>query len=69
VEDAVAKAKTLASAAGVTLGPILSIEENSGFQPVPRFMAMAAQAKDSAVPVATGESTLTVNVNLTYAIQ
>ena len=68
VTDAVAKARTLAEAAGVVLGPILSIEEGrSGFvPPSPRVFAATAEG---AVPVAAGEQTVTVSVTVTYTIQ
>jgi uncharacterized protein YggE len=70
VQDAIAKAQTLADAAGVTLGAILSIQENSGGgrPPVP-MMALRAEALDSSVPVARGESTLAIDVLITYAIE
>jgi uncharacterized protein YggE len=68
VEDAAAKARTLAAAAGVTLGPVLSIQEGGGGFPIPRpMMFEAAQARD--VAIAPGESTVTVSVSMTYAIQ
>jgi uncharacterized protein YggE len=68
VEDAAAKARTLAAAAGVTLGPVISIQEGGGGFPIPRPMAFeAAQARD--VAIAPGESTVSINVSMTYAIQ
>ena len=68
VEDAAAKARTLAAAAGVTLGPILSIQEGGVAFPMPRPMMMeAAQARD--VSIAPGESTVSIHVTMTYAIQ
>jgi uncharacterized protein YggE len=67
VADAQAKARTLAMAAGVTLGPLLSIQESGGGRPGPVFaMARAAQIGP---PVAEGEQMVTVNVTMTYAIQ
>lgn len=69
VNDAVAKAKTYAAAAGVTLGRILSISENGGVEPPrPVFMAMQAKAAVS-VPVAAGETTITAGVSITWEIQ
>ena len=44
VADAMAKARTLASAAGVTLGPLLSIQEGGGVRPGPVFAAARALA-------------------------
>jgi uncharacterized protein len=70
--NALAKAKTLTTAAGVTTGRILEISEQS-FQPQPMpmmraEMAMAKGAAD-AVPVAAGENTYRVNVNVTFEIK
>jgi uncharacterized protein len=72
MENAIAKAKTLTAAAGVTTGRILEISEQS-FQPQPipmlrAEMAMAKGASD-AVPVATGENAYRVNVNVTFEIK
>ena len=69
VADAMAKARTLASAAGVTLGPLLSIEEGAVFNPVPKFEARATLAAQAPPPIAIGEESVTVNVSMTYAIQ
>lgn len=72
VKEAVAKAQTLAKAAGVTLGPIISISEGGSYQPMPVFagkvMRMDAAAAPPA-PVASGEQSLTVNVSITWEIQ
>jgi uncharacterized protein len=72
MENAIAKAKTLTSTVGVTTGRILEISEQS-YQPAPMpmmraEMAMAKQASD-AVPVAAGENTYRVNVNVTFEIK
>ncbi len=70
VADAAHKAALYAEAAGVKLGPILSISElgNSG-GPQPMMMAEARFAKDAgSVPVASGELTVSATVNLTYEI-
>lgn len=69
VADAVAKAKTLASAAGVTLGPLLSIQEGGGIRPVPMFEARATFAAAAPPPIAIGEESVSVNVSMIYAIQ
>lgn len=72
VKDAMARAKTLAAAAGVRLGRVLEISEQS-YMPAPApmmraEMMMAAPAAD-AVPVAAGESSYQVMVSLSYAIE
>lgn len=70
VQDAIARADTLAEAAGVKRGRLLEISEQS-FNPRPApMMEMAmGRAADSAVPVAVGENTYQVSVNVTYAIE
>jgi uncharacterized protein YggE len=70
MKNAIAKAKTLAAAAGVKLGRIIEITENTN-RPEPRplmRMSMAKEASD-AVPVAAGENSYAVNVNVTFAIE
>jgi uncharacterized protein YggE len=69
VADAMAKARTLAAAAGVTLGPLLSIQEGGGIRPVPIFEARAVAAQAAPPPIAVGEESVTVNITMTYAIQ
>ena len=69
VEDAMQRATTLADAAGVGLGDILEIAEQSspgGPSPVPeRMYRMAADA----VPVEAGENTYRVQVNVTFGLE
>ena len=68
VEQARARADLYANAAGVELGPLLSLSEGGGgYQPAPRF-AMAADFAEAAVPVAEGELTFGVTVNMVYEI-
>lgn len=67
VADALDKAQTYAKAAGVTLGPILSISESDNSAPPrPVFMAMARASK--AVPVAMGEESVSANVLIVWEI-
>ena len=68
VVDGAAKARTLATAAGVTLGPLMSIQESSNVRPVPVFAMSRAVAAES-TPIAEGEERVGVNVTMTYAIQ
>jgi len=70
-KDALAKARTLADAAGVTLGKVLEIsEQNYGPRPMPMAKMEMAMAADAAapVPIAAGESSYSVTVNLSVAI-
>jgi len=67
--DALVKAQTFAKAAGVTLGPILSIGENDNGGPRPLYMAAAPMAALRAVPMAPGEESVTANVSIAWQIQ
>lgn len=67
VADAMARAETLAAAAGVTLGPIQSISEGGGLAPpMPMFRAEAAM--DAGVPTAAGQVGLTATVTMVFAL-
>ncbi len=69
VAEAVAKAKLLTEAAGVGLGRVVEISENFS-RPMPPPVYRAAMVKEMAdsVPVATGENSYNVTVNVTFAI-
>nr|WP_272212420.1 SIMPL domain-containing protein [Marinicella sp. W31]MDC2878335.1 SIMPL domain-containing protein [Marinicella sp. W31] len=71
VANALAKAKTLAEAAGVSVGDVLSISEQSSM-PQPMMFArsdmMMAKA-EGAPPIAAGENTYSITVNMTLAIE
>lgn len=72
VERAVAKARVLTEAAGVRLGRVIEIGEQAEapMPPQPMYrMAMAKEAASDAVPVAAGENTYTVRVDLTFALE
>lgn len=71
VADAMGKAKALAAAAGVKLGKVLELSEQShqpGPVPMVRGEMMMARAADS-VPVAAGENSYQVTVNMSYGIE
>jgi uncharacterized protein YggE len=68
VKDAIDRAGTYAKAAGVTLGPILSIQESSNYQPRPMYEAKAMMAA-APPPIAGGEQSVSANVTITWAIQ
>ena len=70
VADARAQADLLAEAAGVSLGRIVGIAQDS-FRPVePPMMRMAAESMAAdAVPIATGEQRLTASVTITWALE
>jgi uncharacterized protein YggE len=70
VQDAMARAKTLAEAANVKLGQILEISEQK-FTPQPVPMARMKSemvAADAAVPIAVGENSYSVTVTVSLAI-
>ncbi|WP_173932047.1 SIMPL domain-containing protein [Chelativorans sp. Marseille-P2723] len=72
VEDALSRARTLAQAAGVKLGDVLEITEQTHGAPPPmplgaRVMRMEAAA-DASVPVQAGENTYQVQVNVTFEL-
>ena len=67
VADAMAKAQQLAEAAGVTLGPVLTISEHGGGRPTP-MAQMSMRDSAGGVPIAGGEISLSVNVSMVFAI-
>lgn len=69
MKDAMARAKTYAGAAGLQLGPILSIAEGGAEVPRPLFVkAMDAMAPAS-TPVAAGEESVSASVSVTFEIR
>ncbi len=67
IADARAKADTYAQAAGVSVGPVLSISDGGAVMPQGRMMFEASMA-DAAVPVAPGELTVSAQVDVVYEI-
>ena len=72
--EAIAKAKAqaelMSEAAGVRLGPILTIQDGHISTPMPRTpMARMEVAFDQSVPVERGESMVTAGVTIVYEIQ
>ncbi|WP_170580091.1 SIMPL domain-containing protein [Ruegeria arenilitoris] len=68
VADATAKAEQLAQAAGVTLGSVVSInEQGGGIRPMPQMREMA-MADSGGVPVAGGEVSVSVTVLMEFDI-
>jgi uncharacterized protein YggE len=67
VADARRKAEIYAKAAGVTLGEALSISEESS--PTPVFRGKVAAPMAASAQVAPGEETLSVTVNVSWAIK
>ncbi len=70
VEDAKEKAAALARAAGVSLGPIIQIQDGYVSGPPMPYMEARAMAMDAkGAPIAAGESTMTASVTLIYEIR
>ena len=69
VADARRKAEIYAKAAGVTLGHPLAIAEDGAPAPVFRAKSFAAPMAATPTPVAQGEETLSITVNVTWAIK
>lgn len=67
VADAQAKAQELAKAAGIQLGPVISIVETGVSAPQPADRAFAAP--QATVPVEGGELSVSVSVQVVYGIQ
>lgn len=71
VTDAMEKARTLAEAAGVELGDVLQISEQS-FTPPPRpyaAKAMRMEAAADSVPIEAGENSYHVQVSVTFELK
>ena len=68
VADARARADLYAAAAGVQLGPVLSLSESGGQRPQPVMMARAEMAASGAMPVAAGELEFAASVTMVFAI-
>lgn len=70
-QDAVRKATLYAQALKLSLGPVLSISEGVSYEPpVPmRMKAARAEAMSADVPIAGGEQTLSIDVNITWEIR
>jgi hypothetical protein len=69
VADAIARAHTYAAAAGVTLGPILSIQEAESEGPRPVYnLAVAAGRVAAPTPTAPGEQSVSASVSVVFSI-
>ncbi|MBI1416563.1 MAG: DUF541 domain-containing protein [Limimaricola sp.] len=66
VADGIARARLYAAAAGVTLGPLLTLDEAGGGSPTP--VMMEARFAAAPVPVAAGEVSVSASVQMTFAI-
>jgi len=69
IADARRKAEIYAKAAGVTLGGPLSISEAGAAIPLFRAKVAGAPMAAAPTPIAQGEETLSLSVNVTWAIK
>jgi uncharacterized protein YggE len=69
IADAKRKATLYAEAAGVGLGKVIAIQEESSGMPSPRMPMAKMMAAESAVPIAAGESALSVRVTVSFALE
>ena len=70
VKDAMVKAQTLARAAGVALGPIVTINEGVIAPPQPLYRAITVTASRAPeTPISAGESTVSANVSISWEIR
>jgi len=69
MQNAIAKARLLTETAGIGLGAVLEINEHDA-QPQPRAVARAdmALASSAEVPIAAGENSYAVTVNVTWEL-
>ncbi|WP_371168878.1 SIMPL domain-containing protein [Aliiroseovarius sp. 2305UL8-7] len=68
VKDAMARATVLADAAGVSLGPILSIQEGGASHPGPIMGRMAMESMKADMPVAAGELEIGSSVTVVFEL-
>ncbi|MCV3206864.1 SIMPL domain-containing protein [Mesorhizobium sp. YC-39] len=69
VADAMAKAKTLAEAAGVSIGRVLEITDQNVAPPPMPINAKAFDAAGASVPVQAGENSYAVQVTVTFELK
>jgi uncharacterized protein YggE len=69
--DAARKARLYAAALGVNLGPIVSVTESGGLPPpvAMQMKTLGAEAVSAEVPIARGEQTVAVDVNIVWEIR
>jgi uncharacterized protein len=66
VDDASKRAETLADAAGVHVGAVISIQEGETYSPVPMYDRAAASPEQA--PIEPGQQDIEATVTVTFAI-
>ena len=69
MKDAMARAQIYAKAGGLTLGPILAVNEGGAEVPRPFSAAPRMMAAMAPTPVAAGENTISASVSVTFEIR
>jgi uncharacterized protein YggE len=70
VENAMHRAQLLAEASGAKLGPVLTITEEVIYPPQPRSMVVErSEASADGVSIESGSETLSVRVEMTFALE
>jgi len=69
VQDALDRAATLAKASGVTLGPIIAINDGEASTSRPEFRAMTVAQAGMSTPIAAGEERVSASVSITFEIR
>jgi uncharacterized protein len=69
VENATHRARLLAEASGARLGPVLTITEEVFNPPQPRPMVMRSTSAADSVPIESGSETLSVRVEMSFALE
>lgn len=67
--EAITRAELYASAAGYEVARIVTLSESGGYQPQPMMMARAEMAMDAATPIASGEVSYSMTVNVTFELR
>jgi uncharacterized protein YggE len=69
VKEAIAKAEAYAKSAGVSLGPILSIQDLGGGDPYVKNKMGSLRAMAGAMPIEGGEQSISTTVSITWEIK
>jgi uncharacterized protein YggE len=62
------KARSIADALGLTLGPVLSVVEGGVSVPMPKYRGIALAEAGAPTPVMPGMTTITASVTVEYAL-
>ncbi len=68
VEDAQARARLYAEAAGVMVGKVIAIDEQQTAFPQPVYLGRAMEMSAADVPIASGEQEFIAAINVTFEL-